>query len=66
MNLDEAIITLLKKYRGRVNRGKMWEHFDNYSRGYLDQRLRALKLNGYTKEVGGWYLLTKKGWRTQC
>ena len=35
MNLDEAIIALLKKYKGRVSRGKVWENFDNYSKGYL-------------------------------
>lgn len=63
MNLDEAIIILLKQHRGRVSRGKMWEHFDNYSKAYLYERLRALRLSGYTEEVGGWYFLTKKGKR---
>ncbi len=63
MNLDESIIDLLKKHKGRVSRGKMWEHFDNYSRGYLYDRLQALKNSGLMEEVGGWFILTTKGKR---
>lgn len=62
MNLDNAVIELLRKHKGRVSRGKMWEHFDNYSRGYLDNRLYALKYSKLIEEVGEWYILTKKGW----
>ena len=63
MNLDEAIIELLKRHKGRVSRGKIWEHFDNYSRGYLNQRLYALRASWLIEEVGGWYILTEKGKR---
>lgn len=62
MNLDNAIIALLKKHKGRVSRNKMWEDFDNYSKGYLHGRLQALKNSELIEEVWGWYMLTKKGW----
>ncbi len=61
MNLDESIIELLRKHKGRVSRGKIWEHFDNYSKGYLHGRLQALKSSGLMEEVWGWYILTEKG-----
>ena len=63
MNLDIAIIALLKKHEGRVSRGKMWQDFDNYSKGYLYERLLALKRSKLIEEVGGWYVLTKRGWK---
>jgi len=65
MNLDIAIIALLKKYTGRVSRDKMWQDFDNYSKGYLSERLFALKRSGWIKETGGWYILTEKGWKVE-
>jgi len=65
MNLDIAIITLLKKHDGRVSRGKMWQDFDNYSKGYLYERILALKRSGWIIEEGGWYILTKKGWEVK-
>ncbi|MBA7545245.1 hypothetical protein ES705_37611 [subsurface metagenome] len=46
MNLDVTIIALLKEYTGRVSRDKMWERFNNYSKGYLYERLLALKRSG--------------------
>lgn len=61
MNLDDLILILLKDNKGRVSKGKMWERFSNYSRGYLHERLQALRYSGYIKEDGGWYILTKKG-----
>ena len=65
MNLDIAIIALLKKYTGRVSRGKMWQDFDNYSKGYLYERLLALKRSGWIREDGRGYVLTEKGWRIE-
>ena len=65
MNLDIAIIALLKKYTGRVSRGKMWQDFDNYSKGYLYERLLALKRSGWIKEEGEGYVLTEKGWSVE-
>jgi len=62
MNLDIAIIALLKEYTGKVSRSKMWEHFDNYSKGYLSERLYALKRSGWMIESEGIYILTEKGW----
>ena len=61
LNLDESIIALLRKHKGRVSRTKMWDHFDNYSKGYLHGRLQALKYSGLIEEVWGWYMLTDKG-----
>ena len=61
MNLDIAIIDLLKKHRGRVSRDKMWQDLDNYSKGYLYERILALKRSGLIREEGGWYILTKRG-----
>ena len=63
MNLDNAIIELLRRHKGRVSRSLMWEIFDNYSRGYLHGRLQALKSSGLIEEVWGWYILTTKGKR---
>lgn len=62
MHLDEAIILLLRKNRGRATKGRVREHFNNYSRGYVYDRLQALKNSNLIEETGEWYILTNEGW----
>lgn len=65
MNLDESIIAFLKRRGGEVSRSKVWKHFNNYSKGYLYKRLRALKRSGLIVELGdrrGLFVLTERGW----
>lgn len=66
LNLDEAILSLLKRYRGDAGRILIVEHFDNYSRGYIGDRLYALRASGLITEKRGRVLLTRRGWDAEC
>jgi len=62
MNLCERIVKVLKGYGGSVCKDFIWECFSNYSKGYLYERLAALKYSGWMIEYKGMYILTKRGW----
>jgi len=62
MNLCERIVKVLKEHGGRVSKDFIWTYFSNYSKGYLYERLEALKYSEWMIEYKGVYTLTEKGW----
>lgn len=62
VNLDELIILELKGYGGRVRKDWLWNYFKNYSKGYLSERIHALKHSSLIVERFSYYELTKAGW----
>lgn len=61
MNLDEMIVKVLGEHGGKASKDFIWKHFNNYSKGYLYERLEALRYSRWMIEYKGMYILTEKG-----
>lgn len=56
------IILEFKNHKGIIEKDHLWSIFKNYSKGYIYERIKALKYSGLIIERTETYQLTNKGW----